>query len=193
MKTLLRSIDSVSVWSGKVFSGSLNVMKPLLRSIDSISDWSGKVCSFSLYAGMLILVLEVISRYLFNAPTVWAHGYTQRIFGSYFVLIGAYTLLNNGHVRVDILYNNFSFRKRAFLDLLNYGFLLLWSVVLTKEGVAFFANSFEVREVDEMVLAHPVYPVKFLLVVGVVLITLQGLNGLFVSLYALIKGEKYEY
>ena len=180
MKTLLRTIDNVSLMSGKVFSSSLNFLRPLLRMIDSISNWSGKVFSFSLYAVMFILAIEVVSRYVFNAPTVWAHGYTQRIFGSYFVLIGAYTLLNNGHVRVDIFYNNFSFRKRAFLDLLNYLFLLFWSTVLIKEGISFFADSFAVREVDEMVLAHPVYPVKFLLVVGVILITLQALNGLIV-------------
>ena len=168
-------------------------MKPILRTIDSVSDWSGRISSYALYVGMLILAFEVVSRYLFNAPTVWAHGYTQRIFGSYFILIGAYTLLNDGHVRIDILYNNFSFRKKAFLDVFNYAFLLFWTVVLIKEGVAFFASSFAARELDEMVLAHPIYPIKFLLVVGVVLITLQGLNRLFVALNSLIRGEKYEY
>ena len=44
-----------------------------------------------------------------------------------------------------------------------------------------------------MVLAHPIYPVKLLLVVGAVLITLQGLNQLIVSIFTLIKGVKYEY
>ena len=157
-----------------------------------LSEWSGKIASFLIYAGIFILVLEVISRYFFNAPTVWAHGYSQRVFGSYFILIGAYTLFLNGHVRVDVLYNRFSLRKRAFLDVLNYVLLMIWSSVLIKEGITFFMDSWVIRETDEMVLAHPIYPVKFLLVVGAVLITLQGFNKLFISIYVLIKGVEYE-
>lgn len=168
-------------------------MGKILRIIDSISEWSGKSCSFLVYAGILMLVFEVVARYFFDSPTVWAHGYSQRLFGSYFVLVGAFTLLQNGHVRIDIIYQRFSLRKRAFFDLINYLMLLIWSFVLIREGYSFFASSWAIREADEMVLAHPIYPVKFLLVIGVILITLQGLNRLIVSIYTLIKGVKYEY
>ncbi len=158
---------------------------------NSLSEWSGKIFSFLIYFGIVMLVFEVVARYFFDSPTVWAHGYCQRIFGSYFVMIGAYTLLQNGHVRVDVLYNRFSVRKRAFLDVINYALLLIWSCVLVKEGISFFTNSWAIRETDEMVLAHPIYPVKFLLVVGVLLITLQGLNQLFLSVHVLVKGVKF--
>ena len=168
-------------------------MKQFLRTIDSVSEWSGKISSALVFVGIFVLAFEVIARYFFGAPTVWAHGYSQRIFGSYFVLVGAYTLLNNGHVRVDIIYQQFSFRKKAFLDLLNYSMLLIWSFVLIREGWMFFMSSLNIREADEMVLAHPIYPVKFLLFVGAVLITLQGINRLIVSIVELIKGVKYEY
>ncbi|MFA7423812.1 MAG: TRAP transporter small permease subunit [Desulfosarcinaceae bacterium] len=168
-------------------------MKSVLRIVDKISDWSGRATSFLIYVGILMLAFEVISRYFFNAPTVWAHGYTQRLFGSYFVLVGAYTLLKDGHVRVDIIYQRFSLRVRAALDIVNYALLVLWCVVLVKEGVTFFAKSFSIREADEMALAHPVYPIKFLLVVGVVLILLQGLSRLTTSCLTLVKGVKYEY
>ena len=167
-------------------------MRKFIMITNSFSEWSGKISSFLVYVGMFILVFEVVARYFFNAPTVWAHGYSQRVFGSYFIMIGAYTLLQNGHVRVDVLYRRFSVRGRAFLDVINYALLLLWSCVLIKEGITFFAGSWTVREVDEMVLAHPIYPVKFLLVVGAVLITLQGLNQLFLSFYVLVKGVKYK-
>jgi len=167
-------------------------LRKFIMITNSFSEWSGKISSFLVYVGMFILVFEVVARYFFNAPTVWAHGYSQRVFGSYFIMIGAYTLLQNGHVRVDVLYRRFSVRGRAFLDVINYALLLLWSCVLIKEGITFFAGSWTVREVDEMVLAHPIYPVKFLLVVGAVLITLQGLNQLFLSFYVLVKGVKYK-
>lgn len=168
-------------------------MKKILRAIDGISEWSGKICSFLVYFGIAMLVFEVIARYFFSAPTVWAHGYSQRLFGSYFILVGAYTLLKNGHVRIDIIYQRFSLRKRAFFDFLNASMLLIWTFVLIKDGSSFFANSWAVRETDEMVLAHPVYPVKFILIVGAVLITLQGLNHLIVSIFTMLKGVKYEY
>ncbi len=167
-------------------------MKQFLRVIDNISDWSGRISSFLVFFGIFILAFEVVARYFFGAPTVWAHGYSQRIFGTYFVLVGAYTLLKNGHVRVDIIYQRFSLRVRALLDLLNYTLLLIWSFVLIREGWMFFMSSYEIREADEMVLAHPVYPVKFFLFVGVVLITLQGLKCLTISIFELVKGVKYE-
>ncbi len=168
-------------------------MKKILRTIDGVSKWSGETVSYVIYVGILMLVYEVISRYFFQAPTVWAHGYTQRIFGSYFILVGAYTLLLNGHVRVDILYREFPIRIRALFDILNYSLMILWTSVLVKEGITFFLNSWGIRETDEMALAHPIYPIKFILVLGVSLILLQGLSKIAVSCITLIKGEIYEY
>lgn len=164
-------------------------MRYFFDTVDSISEWSGRIVSFGLYIGIAVLFIEVFLRYLFNHPTVWAHGYSQRIFGSYFILIGAYTLLHNGHVRVDLIYNRLQEKARAFFDMVNYIALLVWDVVLLKEGYGFFMSSFRAREADEMVLCHPVYPVKFLILVGAVLIGLQGLSMLIKSLFALLKRE----
>lgn len=161
--------------------------------MNGISEWSGKIVSYLVYVGIIVLAIEVFARYFFNAPTVWAHGYSQRIFGSYFILVGAYTLLKGGHVRVDVLYNRFGLKGRAFLDMINYAVLLLWSSVLILEGWTFFAQSYKIREVDEMVLAHPVYPFKFLLLIGSILIALHGVALFIISLQTFVKGEKYEF
>ena len=99
-------------------------MRYFFDTVDSISEWSGRIVSFGLYIGIAVLFIEVFLRYLFNHPTVWAHGYSQRIFGSYFILIGAYTLLHNGHVRVDLIYNRLQEKARAFFDMVNYIALL---------------------------------------------------------------------
>jgi TRAP-type mannitol/chloroaromatic compound transport system permease small subunit len=168
-------------------------MRKFFKTVNGISEWSGKIVSYLVYVGIIVLAIEVFARYFFNAPTVWAHGYSQRIFGSYFILVGAYTLLKGGHVRVDVLYNRFGLKGRAFLDMINYAVLLLWSSVLILEGWTFFAQSYKLREVDEMVLAHPVYPFKFLLLVGSILITLHGVALFIISLQTFVKGEKYEF
>jgi len=168
-------------------------MRKFFKTVNAISEWSGKIVSYLVYVGIIVLAVEVFARYFFNAPTVWAHGYSQRIFGSYFILVGAYTLLKGGHVRVDVLYNRSGLTGRAFLDMINYAVLLLWSSVLILEGWTFFAQSYKLREVDEMVLAHPVYPFKFLLLVGSILITLHGVALFIISLQTFVKGEKYEF
>lgn len=167
-------------------------MHKVINTIYKLSEYSGKLFSYLVWIGAIMLAWEVAARYFFNAPTVWAHGYSQRIFGSYFILIGAFTLLKGGHVRIDIIINKFGFRTRKLFDMFNYSVLLLWTSVLLREGWIYFARSFEIKEVDEMVLAHPVYPIKFLLVLGALLITLQGGAMLLTSLVSLVKGEEYE-
>ena len=65
----------------------------ILDFITEINARIGKAVSFLIWAGIVVLCYEVVARYGRGQPTLWAHGYTQRIFGSYFVLIGAYTLI----------------------------------------------------------------------------------------------------
>ena len=165
-------------------------MKSVIGIIESISEWSGRATSFLVWIGAIMLSWEVVARYFFGAPTVWAHGYSQRLFGTYFILVGAFTLLRNGHVRIDLIISRFSPRKRHMFDLLNMGFLMLWSAVLVIEGWQFFMNSYQVREVDEMVLRHPVYPYKFVLFVGAILIFLQATASAAKSIASLGKGNQ---
>lgn len=147
----------------------------LLSIVDSLNEGIGKLVSFLLWAGIAVLCFEVVARYVFEQPTLWAHGYTQRIFGGYFVLVGAYTLLRKDHVRVDLLLNVGSDRWKAFLDLVNFSFLVLWGSVLTYEAFWFFEDSWRFNEVDDSALRHPMWPVKLAMFVGVASITLQGI------------------
>jgi TRAP-type mannitol/chloroaromatic compound transport system permease small subunit len=61
----------------------------LLRQIENINILIGKAIFFLIWIGIVVLCWEVVARYVFGSPTIWAHGYTQRIFGTYFVLVGA--------------------------------------------------------------------------------------------------------
>jgi TRAP-type mannitol/chloroaromatic compound transport system permease small subunit len=147
----------------------------ILRMIDRLNIAIGRAVSFLIWVGIVVLCYEVVARYVFGQPTLWAHGYTQRIFGSYFVLVGAYTLIRKNHVRVDLLLNTGPPRWQAFLDLLNFSFLVLWGSVLTYEAFWFFEDSWRFNEVDDSALRHPMWPAKFAMFVGVALITLQGI------------------
>jgi len=147
----------------------------ILSSIDRLNDTVGKMVSFLVWIGAAILVWEVVSRYAFGAPTIWAHGYTQRVFGSYFIMLGAFTLVRGGHVRIDIFLANRGTRRRAVLDVLNYSMLLIWGAALTYEAWYFLQESLLWGEVDDSALGHPLWPIKLCLLLGSGLITLQAI------------------
>lgn len=149
-------------------------MKLLFKAVDTLNAGIGKAVSLLIWAGIVVLCYEVVARYIFGQPTLWAHGYTQRIFGAYFVLVGAYTLIRADHVRVDLLLNTGGPRRRAALDFVNFTFLVIWGAVLSWEAFWFVEDSWRFNEVDESALRHPMWPIKLAMFVGVALITLQG-------------------
>ena len=156
----------------------------LLKWVDAVNLAIGRAVGALVWIGAAILFFEVIARYVFGAPTIWAHGYTQRVFGAYFILVGAYTLLQGGHVRIDLMLNSAGPRRRACLDALNYAMLVIWAAALSYEGWTFFLESWVWNERDENALAHPLWPPKLALFLGSVLIAIQGLVEL---IYALLR------
>ena len=142
--------------------------------IDRANIAIGKLVSYLIWVGIAIVAGEVILRYVFGAPSVWGPAYTQRIFAVYFVLLGAFTLTQGGHVRVDLLLNSPSPRRNAFLDLFNYVVLVIWGAALAYEAWHYLAESWMYNERDDSALGHPMWPIKLALLVGTVLITLQG-------------------
>ncbi len=105
-------------------------MKRALAFIDRLSELSGKGLSALIFAMIGILLIEVVLRYVFNRPTIWAHETTQQVFGAYAVLAGAYTLLHAQHAKVDIIYAAFSPRGRAIADCVTFLFTFVYLMVI---------------------------------------------------------------
>ena len=84
--------------------------------LDQISLWSGRLTGWLIIPMVLSLVWEVVARYFFNAPTVWAYDMTYMLYGSFFMLGAAYTLMRGGHIRTDSLYGGWSVRKQGLVD-----------------------------------------------------------------------------
>ena len=169
------------------------MFKAVLKGIDSTSDWSGKLLSFLIFIGIAILVYEVALRYLFNAPTIWAHGIAQRLFAAYYVLLGAYTLRQGGHVRIDVVYNRFPLRTRAIVDMTMAILFFLFCGILFWKGIDFALTSVMVMEKSPDVFNAIVYPVKVMLPVGALLIILQGLAEFARSFITAVTGRQYEH
>jgi len=142
--------------------------------VDNLSDWTGKVLSFCTVALMVILVYEVVMRYVFDAPTVWAHGLSGLIYVTCFMLGGSYALRHKAHVSVDILYNRFTLRGRAILDIATSLFMGLICSALLWYGWKWAWKSIQSQETSAQLWSPPLYPVKILIFVAVVLLVLQA-------------------
>ncbi|MGD8564298.1 MAG: TRAP transporter small permease subunit, partial [Desulfarculaceae bacterium] len=89
----------------------------LVTRIDALNDWLGRWVSFCVIPIAALVLFEVVLRYVFNSPTVWANELTQMLFGAYVILSGAYIMRWGGHVNVDILYSRLSDKTRAVMDI----------------------------------------------------------------------------
>lgn len=148
----------------------------LLHTVDRISTWLGKAFAWLIVALMLVVCAEVFKRYALNAPTAWIYDANNFMYGTLFMLCGAYTLAQNGHVRGDFLYGSMKPRTQATLDLLLYILFFLPGIcALTWAGWDYFQDSLAIREQTFNATPLPVYPFKFVIPVAGAVVLLQGL------------------
>src|SRR5947199_9296468 len=92
----------------------------VIRAIDQVSYWSGKAASWLIVALTFVVSIEVFKRYILNAPTAWIFDFNSMLYGTLFMMCGAYTLAAAGHVRADFVYIYMKPRAQAALDLALY-------------------------------------------------------------------------
>jgi TRAP-type mannitol/chloroaromatic compound transport system permease small subunit len=165
-------------------------MRSFLKAIDSISEWSGKVVSWLAVGFALVILYEVVSRYIFNAPTIWAMEVSQALYGGYVVLLGAYILREGGHVNVDIIYNRFSPRARAGVSLFTWLIFFLWVSVVMWKGLELGWHSLMIGEREASSFAIPLYPAKLCIPLGAFLLLLQGLAGYIRNAHLALTGRE---
>ena len=150
-------------------------VRAVLHLVDTINERFGKIISFLTVGMMGTIIVEVVLRYGFNSPTLWAHETAQFLYGAYCILGGAYVLLHKAHVNMDIVYARLSLRKRAILDLVTSSLFFLFIVVMLWQGVILASKAVAVLEVTTTAWAPPVWPVKLMLPLAALLILLQGI------------------
>ena len=122
-------------------------MQKLLLTIDRISTLVGKTFAWLIVALTFLITYEVFSRYVLNTPHPYVFDVMLMMYGTLFMMAGAYTLSKNGHVRGDVLYGFFPPRVQATLDLALYiVFFLPGVVALCWAGYDYAADSWAIRE-----------------------------------------------
>lgn len=163
-----------------------------LKYIDRISEWTGIAAAWITIPLMLVVMYEVVMRHFFNLPTGWGYDTCWMLFGVQFMMGGAYTLLHQGHVRIDIVYNLLSPRAKLIFDAVVYiVFFLFVTVLLTWAGVKFAADAWRTGEnLSTTNWLFPSGPIKTVIPVAFFLLILQSLAELIRNLSILLKEKR---
>ena len=140
---------------------------------------------------MLVVCIEVFKRYILNAPTAWIFDLNSMLYGSLFMLCGAYALAHDGHVRSDFLYGRWRPRTQAWLDLALYVlFFLAGITALIKAGYDFAAVSWRIGERSNVTAdGPPVYHFKTVIPIAGAFVMLQGLAEMARCVICIRSGE----
>ena len=167
-----------------------------LRVIHVIDRFTG-AC---IYVVMLLLVplvlanvAEVVMRYVWQQPTIWAADTTVMAYGALFMLGAAYTLREGAHVRTDIFWDRFSDRTKGVIDSISYLFLFLpVMVVLFTISIDDFLYALSINERSTLSLWQPIiWPFRAVIPLSAALLFLQGMSELLKSLWSARTGKEF--
>jgi TRAP-type mannitol/chloroaromatic compound transport system permease small subunit len=162
-----------------------------IRRIDAVADWTGRICSWLVVVLMLAMVYEVVARYAFGRPTIWAYDVAWMTYGGMFMLCVAYTLYCRGHIRTDFFYNLWSPRVQGLVDGVLHICIFFPAMIFFFWAQATMAG--ESWRIGERSFYSPwqpvIYPLKMILAVSVILVLLQGVAEVLKCAYAVVKGR----
>src|SRR5438477_7415018 len=149
----------------------------VIRAVDRVSYFSGKAFAWLILALTLVVSIEVFKRYILNAPTAWIFDFTNMLYGTLFMMCGAYTLAQGGHVRADFVYSYLRPRAQASLDLALYFLFFLPGIAgLIYAGFDYAADSWRIGEHSTITAeGPPVYHFKSVIPIAGILVMIQGL------------------
>ncbi len=160
------------------------------NTVTQLNRWLAIAASLLVFVMVVVISYEVVARYFFNAPTVWALELSTLLMGPYFMLAGPYLLHTAGHVNVDILYSKLSPRVAAMTDTGIYAVIVLISCILIYQSIPVAMNSMDSGETSFSSWNPAIWPVKMLIPVAFTLLLLQSVAELLAAIQRI--GDKAE-
>src|SRR3989339_169486 len=168
------------------------MLKPIrifVRSVEAVNTAVGKFSMYLVFAMGGILLFESISRTVFNLPHIWAVEIAQFVMAAYYLLGGGYSMIIDGHVRVDLLYGRWSKQRKAIADLITGPILIFYMVVLLIGSISSLQYAIEYKQKSYTPWGPPLVPIKIIMTIGILLMLLQCLAEWFKDL-SKAKGEE---
>ena len=168
-------------------------MRKLLSIVDKISEKAGEIARWFGALLILVVVYDVVARYIFNAPTVWGYEVGIALGMSLYCFGYAYTEKIRGHVRVDVFYIHIPPRGRAIIDSVG-GFIFFLPTILLVVRSAWNKMWWSWSIMEKSVEGYwypPWYPLRTMIFLGFALLLIQGLANLYRAVYHVVKGKEY--
>ena len=156
-----------------------NAIKTYVRCVDAVNRRVGKFALYLIFVMMGILLFASISRTFFNVPFDWTMEMAQFTMAAYYLLGGGYSMQLKAHVRMDVLYERWSEKKRAKVDVITSLFLIFYLVVLLYGGLSSTLYSLQYGQRNYSSWGPPMSPIKIIMVIGILLMLLQAVAVFF--------------
>ncbi|MFO7714575.1 TRAP transporter small permease subunit [Desulfosarcina sp.] len=163
-------------------------IKCFVNYVDATNKVVGKFSQYLVFVMMGVLLFESISRTLFNQPHIWVVEIAQFTMAAYYLLGGGYSMILDGHVRMDLLYGRWSPKRRAVVDMLTAIVLIFYLVLLLYGAISSLEYALRYKQVNYTSWAPPLAPIKIIMTIGIVLMLLQSIAIFFKDL-ATARGE----
>ena len=155
------------------------MLEKVTQFIDRFTIKQGEFSSLLALPLLVVVLYEVIMRYLFNAPTIWGFELTTFIYGIHYMLGLAYCDVHGGHVRVDIFTSQLPIRFQAIIGIITTTiFFMPVMIYMTIASWKYAWISIAGREVNSTSWAPPIYPVKALMALSFTFLLIQGISNL---------------
>jgi TRAP-type mannitol/chloroaromatic compound transport system permease small subunit len=150
-------------------------MRGVIAAIEGLTEGIGGLAALVIIPLVLATCYEVFARYVFGAPTIWAFELGYILTGVHFLLGGAITLKRQGHVRIDLIYDQLSVRKRALIDLVLYVALVLPALSLIFLRLTDYATEsyFSGESTGQSAWNPPIWPFRAIIAASFLILTLQ--------------------
>jgi len=158
------------------------VIKAYVRYVDALNRAVGTVILYMIFVMMAVLLFGSISRYVFNASFLWVIEMSQFLMAAYYLLGGGYSLQMESHVRMDVFYERWAPRSRAFWDSLTAFCLVFYLGFLTLGGVSSTSYALEYGQKNYSAWGPLMWPIKMIMTIGIVLMLLQAISIFFKDL-----------
>lgn len=166
-------------------------VRKILKIIDQISEGTARVAIWGLCIVTGIVVFEVVTRRVFHSPHVWTYEIITLFYGAHFMLLAAYTLLQKGHVAIDIIYNRLQPKTKVILDILTYLiFFFPFLIALFYVSSSLAASSWATNEKTLTARLPIVLPtMKTIIPITAALLLMQGISIFCRKIYFLKTGK----
>jgi TRAP-type mannitol/chloroaromatic compound transport system permease small subunit len=155
-----------------------------VQSVDRLNRWVGRFAMYLFFVLAAIMLYSTLSRALFDAPVNWALEMSQFVLSAYYLLGGAYSMQEDAHVRMDLIYGRLSPRRRAAIDAFTIIFVVFYLVVLFWGSVSSTSYAITYNQKNYSAWSPVLWPVKVVMAIGIFLMLLQFVSQFFKDLAA---------